>query len=37
MESGRKGMEVMRSGPALLGGDSEGEGYYMDSEILPGE
>ena len=36
-ESGRKGREVVRSGPAHLGGDTEEEEDYMGSEILPVE
>ena len=35
-DSGRKRREAIKSGIVTLGGDTEKEGDYMDSEILPG-
>ena len=34
---GRKGREAIRSGPVLLGEDTEEEGDYTDSQIVPRE
>ena len=33
MESGRKGKEVIKSGPVLLGGNSKEKGEYMSGDL----